>query len=67
MTPEEALERLNRIKERDREYRKKYYEKNKEKCREYGKDYHRKRKELVEKAQQLLANSIQDSSQNLVV
>jgi hypothetical protein len=67
MTPEEALQKINEQRENQRERTKKYYEKNKEKCRDYGKEYYRKRKELLEQAKQMLLNSIQDSSQNLVV
>lgn len=54
MTPEEALQKINEYREKNRIKAAKYYEKNKDKVREYAREYQRKRRDIVEQAKKIV-------------
>lgn len=54
MTPEEALQKINEYKEKNRIKAARYYENNKEKVKEYAREYQRKRREIIEQAQKII-------------
>ncbi len=61
MTPEEAVQELNRIKEQNKIRRQRYYENNKEKVKEYAREYQRKRRDIVEQAKKIIEENSNNS------